>query len=204
MDNEVEAAAVVSVDLRASRPLGAVVVGVSRSHVLLHTLEPPRRARKQGCVVRDLVRVRAQSRLPLRVATAQSVKKSIGDGSIPLHRSRKSCTAGVWAIFLKPYASGPLHEIFGEHFEKRGHIVYVGRSEGPCDNTVLAQLGLSTDFDKEFMKFNDGKMDTQLQTKRAAPERTPDKEAAARSKQSARDATPELCQQTYRNPVPAE
>ena len=64
--------------------------------------------------------------------------------------------------------------------------------------------GLSTDFDKEFMKFNDDKMDTQLQTKRNAPERTPDKEAAARSKQSARDATPEFCQQTYRNPVPAE
>ena len=49
---------------------------------------------------------------------------------------------------------------------------------------------LSTDFEKEFMKFDDDKMDTQLQTKRAAPEGTPDKEAAARSKQSARDATP--------------
>ena len=40
------------------------------------------------------------------------------------------------------------------------------------------------------MKFDDDKMDTQLQSKRAAPEGTPDKEAAARSKQSARDAAP--------------
>ena len=40
------------------------------------------------------------------------------------------------------------------------------------------------------MKFDDDKMDTQLQTRRSAPEGTPDKEAATRSTQSARDATP--------------